>query len=1767
MPDLRSQRLDELPLDRRIAGEARGIARGADLGAVFERRDIEPTSTFFRRRAGSVRSTNVQPNLLGVTSKSNNGEIRVNRDFTNEIAVNDSWIIFGTVDVPTSSKTVNTYSQILQFNDVYLYVYRVAATNRLFFRVYDSSTLLATTPAFLLDTADGNVFRFVVSRNSSTLAVNAWNVETGTIGSDVTASHSFTNTQRDLRIFGQHLNGLFPTYPEIVLNNVLVYDDSTAFDASTYEQYASDLTPDKTTPANLIWHETFSSGGTILTYVNDAAETIYSYLASVAPQTLNTSIAFGGRGVIEIPFYPDFDEYFWTATNASARLNWCFQFALTLPEVLEEACVFEFQDLARLEIVKKGALYGFVGNFNDATTTVNSTVPLTAGQSYNVFIARDTNNCYIKVDSTENSETATNPIIYNYDKTIGVLLGDRVDLENSTPFAGSIELFALFNSETREFGEKDESVLYYDYFAVEGNEIIDQGNRALNAYAGTRASTQAPYYKEGGVPGGSYVAASGGYLISNAKPGAAYTGQLVKPLTNDVVVQRLGKRAFMTSNEVSYIIDDQTRTFRPLGIPRPSTKVSCTPQGIGPIDGFVRYAYRYVTLDGTVGPAFELDPCDATGGVNVFLGADTFGIPNDPAFGLSYGELEGDRQPADDEVECFIAKDVDASNNSLLHGEADLTAEIAFRFPELPASIKESVISQGSGAPFGSTYFYANNDPKRFPWIGASSTEACTQFTFRYHRPDAPNTTNQNLYTIGTKSQKYKTGAFNTNTHYKLNHLVVSIQLPFSAANDASIVVCRDRPSGSNHRDNDLTQYDIDYNFVDGHDYTVFVSRAGSLYGSAKGADLTIAIFNHTLDGTDDGLGGTYDGWKLWPHDSDVSQILVKGFYGQNYSGDARDEVMWGYGRNQKGSLSTQTRIRTSVGGSFSFGTLPPFRNGAETDGTGGSRMYHGRMWRRDFPLNLLAVRGLERYGARTGPLKDGLEIDVAFCPDSAVDTLVGGWDYPNEIRVKFNVEANTFLAESSERTVFFAYGFDNTITAGTPNTHATTTTGKIPLWIAYTSRNEGSLVIGTGTKGAVEIGRVKWHDGAKVQTFDDFAGTIDLTQWTWLTLFFRQITRLAATDKLDVWLERVFIDGNTGDWGDLFNADTTPGGPDGKYENTAAGDGQYTLFTVGGVPGIETTYKVEVAEVRVWDGERYTAEGGGGGTEAFGPYLSTRIPPNLWDNLWYYLRFSPLDVDDMDAQAAMDQLGTFGGQVNADAVTIYQGAEVIDGGTLTTSGGSSYFTPFPTPPLSAIRGIQIFRTQVVPVSETYPNGEPNPNATLDAFRTCLNAPLYYLTEIPDGTEFYFDSAIDTLLGAELDLNEGLIPRNPGGVFEWANYIGIWVTDKPRIYFSASPNSWESFPSDRILDLPLREYGPIEAATELAARDDRESRVLVLGKSWGAFIDGDPTNPRTNTLGGGVGASSSRCLVVEKGIAYAYNGTLWAISGDGGVEDIGLPVIDLLPPPNKARLSTSSSLSSLFVINEETGLVLRWHFARREWFVEDRYALGTTDIDGESYWIHLSGYPSKVTSGVYGDDIEDDSLTSHTVSSWDNGADTITVSAATGLKIGQRFTVVCNEDPRVRETHTIEAISGTDITVVGDLTLPTDGLGPTGSPGETQTIAYTYTLYPGIGYWGTMLDTGQFINKGVLHHVDLGVQTGDRWYAMSYGADFARDPANREGFDSVEAFPTRVVDDGGTGVSARWGLTARQRIQRILVWNPVPEDAGLSELELNYSDD
>ena len=1811
-------RIDHLPMDRQAAGYKRpslpgqGMFGSSDLETVFEKRDVDPESPLFRRRYGSTRLTNASPNILGITTVVDQGRVEIDYDFTGELA---SWTAFLTARIPEAA--ADGVFPLFHVRNIHAYIEYTFSTSVVVLKLFDSGGNLKLSHSIGDITAVGTDHRIAVRYTpTKTLGAVTWPVgTTDPIGSESTQA-GVTISGVTVGLMGASLgtNDLegVADYDGVITTNFLVYNVSDFSIANEYEEYAADLTPDlsgtndATTAFLLRWHETFEDGGEVFSFTNSADTEIFSYLTPSPPNDAGVTdaewIHFGGEGVIEVPFYLDFDEYYWTQVAATARTEWMFQLEITLPTILSSTTVFEFEDICRLVIRSTGGdNFGF-GAYYAGTGSVLSAGPLVGGAVYQIFVGRNAENNLIRVVPTSTgvaedvTSPADNPAIFLYDKMLGFTIGNTPDQENSAAFGGQIKRFALHNESTLGWMSLQEAVLYYDIYSLVGDQILDRGNRALNAYGGSRLSTTAPYYAQGGFTGGAYVAATGGYTMAVSTPDLGYVGELKRAIQKDAVVQRRGSKSFLTTNGVNYLIDDFSKTFRPLGIPRPTTKVSCTPQGVGVIDGFVRYAYRWVTKDGTVGPAFDLDPVDARSGVNVFLGAENFGPSGETPFGISYGECEGSKldagrgETAEDSVETFIVKDTNGvAVHHLLKKEqlAGLTLETAVRIPNIDL-IKENIFSQGVAAPSGVGKWMADHIPYEFPWIGSANQECAFQFAFRY----CSDQTYQVLFGIGARDQRYETGNDITgnHTHHRTNHLVVSIQPPADLANTHSIVICRDNVGvGADHRDNALHQFAWDYNFQDGHDYCIIVRRGGFYFAEDHGSALIVNIY----DATD-------DDWMGWPDGGDDTDKIEPNFWGVDYIGGARDQVMWGASRHQGNNITVKTRKRDAAGSTlFNFDYVPAIVGGS-TSGpfVPGTILYHGRMWRRDFPTIPLMQLCLDRYGARGTVLSDLLEVDLAFCPDSSRSFIGFGWDNTgpeadenNNMAVRYykgggsEIDCIVVLTENTVDTPILTYGWDMTVDEDTdPDTWTVASLDKVPMWVNWSNRNEGSLAIGVGNQVSLEIATKKWYAGAELMTFEELAGEIDLRQWTWITLFYYHYKRQNTSQTYyDVWLRRIFLDGNTGEWGQRYDIAVDL---EGIAFNVASGPGQYGLFMVGGLPGRDQEYEVEHAETRLWDGERYYSFDGvttwGSGDHEFGDFLSNRIPPNHWDKLWYYLRYMKTDCDDPDNPTTMDQVGAFTipenepnageGQLATDAVTLFQQSDVKDATDGTNTG---YFIPFPTPPMSAIRGIQIFRTQVVPVTESFPGGGTNPSAVPEAWRACRNAPLYFLSEIPRGTNFYTDTAADAALGIELDALTGLIPRNPRGVFEWEGYLGIYVQDQPRIHFSESPDSWESFPLDLAFDLPVREYGAIEAAVELASRDARQSRVLCLGKSWGVFIDGTPLSPQANTLGGGVGATSSRCLVVEKGIAYAYNGTLWGITGDGQVEDLSLSIYDLLPDPNTARLSVSSALSSLFVIDEVTGIALRFHLARRQWFVEDRYALSVSDVDGVDTWVHVSGYPSEGDSDVYQDDVESDTPEDGIeVTAFDNSADEFTVGSVTGLKIGQRVTLVGDgsataaaKDPRERQSVTIMAIDdGTGVIgVEEDLDLAANF---TDLGGTTHTLAYN--AYVGVGYWGTMIDTGQFNLEGDLSYVDVGIERGDGWWAAADATDFATHPTDRTGFASGESQPTNIVADSGRGESARWGLSSQQRLQRLIVWSPKPTDGsgdgvGLTELDLNYT--
>ena len=188
------------------------------------------------------------------------------------------------------------------------------------------------------------------------------------------------------------------------------------------------------------------------------------------------------------------------------------------------------------------------------------------------------------------------------------------------------------------------------------------------------------------------------------------------------------------------------------------------------------------------------------------------------------------------------------------------------------------------------------------------------------------------------------------------------------------------------------------------------------------------------------------------------------------------------------------------------------------------------------------------------------------------------------------------------------------------------------------------------------------------------------------------------------------------------------------------------------------------------------------------------------------------------------------------------------------------------------------------------------------------------------------------------------------------------------------------------------------------------------------------------------------------------------------------------------------------------------------------------------------------------------------MASYSNGSNTVTLTGYSSgqLKAGMRLTLTATagggsdgvNSPLVKQTVTITSVND------GTSTMTVDSLSLTAN--DSAGTAYKYHAVPGVGEFGTMIDTGQFALDGVLRHVDIGISAGDRWYISFDASDFAKSPTDRTGFDASGSLPVNIVNSGGTGTSARWGANNSQRVERLLVWSPSGSSAELTEIEAEY---
>jgi hypothetical protein len=425
------------------------------------------------------------------------------------------------------------------------------------------------------------------------------------------------------------------------------------------------------------------------------------------------------------------------------------------------------------------------------------------------------------------------------------------------------------------------------------------------------------------------------------------------------------------------------------------------------------------------------------------------------------------------------------------------------------------------------------------------------------------------------------------------------------------------------------------------------------------------------------------------------------------------------------------------------------------------------------------------------------------------------------------------------------------------------------------------------------------------------------------------------------------------------------------------------------------------------------------------------------------------------------------------------------------------------------------------------------------AMNTARTVTQRFLARIPIGTGQYIDGAPDSALGEEADYTSGYIPKGIISAFIWNSRL-VLIDESNNLWPSEpGPLNWESFPTSvPIPNLSTKVTAALNIQGEL-----NKAMVILLGKSAGVILSGNPDAPVAHMLGGGVGAESQKCITEYNGIAFAFNGTLWAIQ-QGQAIDFGGPVQSLLPTPANARVATSAKLSSLFVLDESTGACLRFHFPTKQWTVEERYATSVGDLeDGTDAWISKYGSWSKGNTAVYGDDVKTTTRAHMAATLTQADDEVVTTSNISGeLHVGMPISIL-DSAGNIFATR-IETLSGATITTEEIPDYMKDG------------PASSATIYFGAGATGLLLDTGPMDtgdDSTISPKILVDTQEGTGW---EYATHATKHPGDRDTLPALTY--TALSADSGYRASG-----VRGRFQRVVIRNRKREAAQIPLLEID----
>ena len=1704
-----------------------------------------------RRRPGSLRQA-VYANALGIRAPGRAARLQLDRTqavaggFTCYLSIlsgdlfelSEAYPLVTLRASRTASTSTDSFKLYIKRASATSYVLCISATNGTPTTTSDETFSLNINTAYSLSFRwDGTVLR--LTDNTTTKTITPGGAFTGPYYLDI-AGDKFTSDK--------------PRANHPVISNF-------SFDPTYISQLPADLSDRSPAGVDYHWELDGADGGSIL-----AADTGTAYFLGfpAAPQLVDSALQFSSEsGALQIEHSTDMDQFWQTSIKSVGRENITFYLKGTRgQEAGREVVLLDYGDLAKITIGSDNRV-NFTYNGTTITSANADASKIVAGEAFTIIAGRDGTSLGLTIDA-ETIVTGTAPAVpyLDLERISNIYVGADEDPAVDKFFLGNLTKFALWPFATRKDAGADLATFYYDFT---GDQIEDSSLNGVPAFPIPHTDEAGePIFAVGPLDDAYHVAVEGGEVIAHSGP-LDFDNSLRKRIGSDVSSLRVGNRSFLTSGNRAHVVNHLLDRTRPLGIPKPGADVTVQAVGTGALDGAYSYGYQFLSADGTVGPLKRLQPIAATDGARVILGSsdgneNESGTELDESYMTNY---ESGDTPGGDRVK--VAWD-GAPTAGLYPTEVrarlkDITED------DLKEKVHHRCVTAEDGTYTTDTLYFSTDIPTHSFNIQGNWT---VQTVFQYKSPKdmATAMNGWGLWGVG-KTDRFTGGT--TFPSYNQDFIAYFLDGRNDAGNEVSdfygalgrdhygdggggvggkLVVGwprQERRESWYQAQRDLSINYVMLTFTDDPVWTV-----GSTYDivfTRSGQALTVKYRNLTAGDT---AYTTLTPRSMAALPSNVSgsgkTVAAKDAYsgtdffvGYKPLTDARDfhfgtamdyhlaDLPFIGGTTTTGAVDgnadpangqvDQANYSSYVTGA-TYNTNDTNNNLVKPapGGTDGWKPMHFRVWNRAMSIADLERHSVYRSAALPGePLNYGIFIDLGCVvevetasTDKLTDKASGMiWFAKNE------QGTGASRSPSAESLVFAEPGTAALKAPKYPILSMGTvsqTLANADLKLFVSPYGDGSYTLQSKSTGAFNLRRRIWStltaDPQTTKLIGDFQTFIsDFDQFKWFSF---GLNLTANGSDRNIGADSLAINGNT-----VFKG--VIGGTSAETVTAAHfSDAAGWIALAGHQDAATVAWETNISEFRIWNiGHGPDVEDG---TDF--DYVLGRVSENELANLQTYYKFQPDD----ESGTAITDYGT-----QANTATEVGNADIVD--TRTTAGGGSNPAPkvaFPGAPFEDITAIRISRSFGIPIND--PDDEDEVQTAVNAAR---GAPLYQLARIPAGSTHYVDAAPDDALTTEVPLDSGQVPQIVTAAFTWSGSLGLLTGDHDLWFSEQGPYGWETFPNWLRQRVPVTGGGgPAVAATEV------NGNLLIFGTEWAVVAQGAPSAPQFTTIGAGCGATSPRCVKVYANICFTYNGTLWALA-DGQPVNFGLPVQDLLPDPANARLSCSSNLASLFLIDESTGTALRYHFPTQKWSVEERDATACGDLDtGEDAWTTPVGAWAQGSTTVYGDDVNAGTPVEKagTVS-----VNTVTVLSGTvDAPLGTRCTVTQSDGVSVEAR--ITAISGTPSAIVFD---------------DLTGVIGTVKIRFGAGSTGMLVDSG-LLDTGQNDHrsaasVNIHLLQSDNWEYGRYASNQPGDPSDRSSveYTAVDTTDERLGDGSLLG-----------RFQRVVLRNRVPEASRCTHLEV-----